>query len=110
MLTPETVRTLALSLPETDEHDHWGRPAFRVKKKIFATVWPAEQRAVLKLPLAEQARLAALDPVTFAPVPNKWGAQGWTGVQFDNLDEEEFLKILKTSWRTTAPPKLAGQL
>ncbi len=35
----------------------WGRPSFRIRGKIFATLWPAEQRAMLKLPLAEQAAL-----------------------------------------------------
>ena len=63
---------------------------------------------MLKLPLAEQARLAALDPVTFAPVPNKWGAQGWTTVQFDNLNEPEFSELLKTAWRTVARSKLSA--
>lgn len=108
MLSPKTLRDLALSLPETDEHDHWSRPSFRVKKKIFVTLFPDEQRAVLKLPLAEQTRLAALDPVTFSAVPNKWGAQGWTRVQFDNLEEGEFLAVLKTAWRTVAPARVAA--
>ncbi len=108
MLSPETLRDLALSLPHTNEHGHWGRPSFRVKQKIFATVFPDEQRAVLKLPLAEQSRLAALDPVTFSAVPNQWGAQGWTRVQFDNLEREEFLAVLKTAWRTVAPARWAG--
>jgi len=110
MLSPEVIRELALSLPETDEHGHWGHPSFRVKKKIFVTVFPDEQRAVLKLPLAEQTRLAALDPVTFQPVPNKWGAQGWTQVQFDNLEHDAFLEVLKTAWRTVAPARLATRV
>ncbi len=109
MLTPETIRELALSLPETDEHGHWGRPSFRVKKKIFVTVWPEEQRVVIKLPLAEQARLTALDAVTFSPVSNKWGAQGWTLAQFDNLEREAFFALLKTAWQTVAPAKLASR-
>jgi hypothetical protein len=57
MITLEIVRELALALPEVEEHDHWGRPSFRIRGKIFATLWPAEQRAMLKLPLAEQAAL-----------------------------------------------------
>ena len=38
MVSIETVRKLALSFPETDEHPHFERRAFRVKKKIFATL------------------------------------------------------------------------
>ncbi|MCY7352114.1 MAG: MmcQ/YjbR family DNA-binding protein, partial [Cytophagaceae bacterium] len=83
MITHETVRQLALALPEAQEHDHWGRPSSRVRKKIFATTWPGEQRAVLKLTPAEQQHLVATDPVTFSPIPGAWGQKGWTFVQFD---------------------------
>ena len=75
MITLETVRELALALPEVEEQDHWGRPSFRVRAKIFATLWPAEQRAMLKLPPAEQAALIMLDPATFSAVPGTWGAR-----------------------------------
>jgi hypothetical protein len=35
----EEARRLALSLPETVEQDHHGRPSFRVRGRIFATLW-----------------------------------------------------------------------
>ena len=38
MVSIATVRQLALSFPETDEHPHFHRKAFRVKKNIFATL------------------------------------------------------------------------
>ena len=38
MISIATVRELALAFPETDEHPHFDRKAFRVKKKIFATL------------------------------------------------------------------------
>ena len=55
MVDLETVHKLALSLPDTDEHDHWGRPSYRVKKRIFLTLWPSEKRAVVKLSLVDQS-------------------------------------------------------
>jgi hypothetical protein len=39
MLTAEDARRLALTLPDASEQDHHGRPSFRVKGKIFATLW-----------------------------------------------------------------------
>jgi hypothetical protein len=38
MLDSQTVRELALALPQAEEHDHHGRPSFRVTGKIFATL------------------------------------------------------------------------
>lgn len=38
MVSIETISQVALSFPETDEHPHFERFAFRVKKKIFATL------------------------------------------------------------------------
>jgi hypothetical protein len=38
LVSVATVHLLALSFPETDEHPHFERKAFRVKKKIFATL------------------------------------------------------------------------
>ncbi len=52
----QTVRELALALPEVEEYDHWGRPSFRVRGKIFVTFWPDEQLAMLKLPLLSRPR------------------------------------------------------
>jgi hypothetical protein len=38
-LTDENARQIALALPDAVEQDHHGRPSFRVKGKIFATLW-----------------------------------------------------------------------
>jgi len=47
MLSVEEVRKLALSFPETDEHPHFEKSAFRVKKKIFATLSVKEMTLAL---------------------------------------------------------------
>lgn len=38
-MTDNDARRLALGLPDTTEQDHHGRPSFRVKGRIFATLW-----------------------------------------------------------------------
>jgi len=38
LVSIETVRQLALSFPETEECPHFHLRAFKVKKKIFATL------------------------------------------------------------------------
>ncbi|HEV3460901.1 MAG TPA: MmcQ/YjbR family DNA-binding protein [Candidatus Dormibacteraeota bacterium] len=41
MTTVRQLRRIALWLPEATEQDHHGRPSFRVRGKIFATLWAA---------------------------------------------------------------------
>ena len=37
-MSPTDVREIALALPDAIEQDHHGRPSFRVRGKIFATL------------------------------------------------------------------------
>jgi hypothetical protein len=106
MIDSETVRELPLALPEAEEQDHRGHPSFRVRGKIFATLWDDEGRAVLKLAPAEQAVLTAREPQAFSPIPGGWGEQGWTNVQLDQVGRDEFQRALKTAWRQVAPKRL----
>jgi hypothetical protein len=46
-VTPDEARRLALSLPETVEQDHHGRPSFRVARRIFATLWDEDHMNVM---------------------------------------------------------------
>jgi hypothetical protein len=39
MLSENQARALALGLPGAIEQDHHGRPSFRVRGAIFATLW-----------------------------------------------------------------------
>jgi len=48
MVDLETARKLCLSFQDVIEYDHFDKPAYKVKKKIFATLWLDEKRAVVK--------------------------------------------------------------
>jgi hypothetical protein len=75
-LTVEDVRQIALSLSEVEEHEHWDRPSFRVKGRIFLTLWPGEQRAVLKLAPDVQRELIKEEPNVYSVVSGAWGQRG----------------------------------
>jgi hypothetical protein len=47
VVSHDELRRIALALPEAVEQDHHGRPSFRVKGKIFATIWDAEHTNVM---------------------------------------------------------------
>ena len=110
MIDAQAVRDLALALPQVDQHIHRERPAFRVNKKIFATIWPLQQRVVVKLSRSEQARLIGLDSITYAAVEGKWGQRGYTIAQYDNLSSEECAWLLRQSWQLMAPKPVGDDL
>ena len=107
MVTIEAVRRLALSFPETDEHPHFERKAFRVKKKIFATLSEKDKTLNLKLTLADQSVFCAYDKTVIYPVPGGWGRQGYTTVNLKKIKKSMLKDALTTAYCTVAPHKLA---
>jgi hypothetical protein len=97
----ETARQIALSLPDTEEYDHFGRPAFKIKgKRTFATLWPVEKRMMVKLSLIDQSVFHSFDPAIFYPVPNKWGLKGATFVELSKVRLDMLKDAISTAWET----------
>lgn len=99
---------MALSFPETDEHPHFERKAFRVKKKIFATVSEADMNVSLKLSLEDLSVFCAFDKTVIYPVPGGWGRMGFTFVNLKKVRKTMFKDALTTAYCTVAPAKLAA--
>src|SRR5579872_2244669 len=103
----ETARKIALSQPEAEEFDHFGRPAFRIKKKrVFATLWPKENRMMVKLSLIDQSVFNSFDPGVFYPVPNKWGLKGATFVELSKVRQDMLEDAIHTAWETANQKKI----
>lgn len=101
----EAVRRLALALPEAEEKSHFGKPDFRVRGHIFATLPPGDH-AVVKLTRDQQEMMAGSEPAVFQPVNGGWGRQGWTKVMLAAADELTLRSALLTAWRNVAPASL----
>jgi hypothetical protein len=99
MVDIETARQIALVLPGTVEHDHFGRPSFRVNNRIFSTLWLPENRMMVKLPIIEQSVFNSFDPTIFYPVPNKWGLKGATLVELSKVRRDMLEDALSIAWR-----------
>jgi hypothetical protein len=108
MVSIETVRKMALSFPETDEHPHFERKAFRVKKKIFATLSEKDMTVSLKLAPVDQSVFCAFDTSVIYPVPGGWGRMGFTLVNLKKVKKTMFADALRTAYCTVAPPKMAA--
>src|SRR6185369_5796920 len=103
MVDLETARNLCMALPQTEEYDHFGQPAYRVKKKIFATLNLDEKRVVVKLSKMEQPLLCEEYQQCLYPVKGKWGTFGWTYVDLNKVSEGVFKKLLEAAWKNVAP-------
>ena len=110
MVTIDTLRKLALSLPEATEDPHFEKTSFRVKKKIFATYDDKLKRACIKLSEIDQDVFSAADKSIIFPVDNKWGKQGWTLIEMKKVRKELFIDALTTAYCEVAPKKLAEQV
>lgn len=107
MVSIEKARQLALSFPEADEYPHFQRSAFRVRKKIFATLLEKDKTMNLKLSLADQSVFCAFDNAVIYPVPGGWGRMGYTTINLKKIRKTMFMDALTTAYCNTAPPKLA---
>jgi len=101
----DTVRRMALALPDTVEQETWGTPTFRVRKKIFVMFSDEQREAWVKSTHDEQRALTQMDPETFF-VPPYVGPSGWIGVRFRSVDRDEMRELITEAWRMTAPKRL----
>ncbi len=104
MATGRDLRRIALSLEGTTEAPHFDRVAFRVAR-IFVTLAADGRTANIKFTPEEQEFKCMLAPGAFAPVPNAWGKQGWTALNFAALGVDELRNALETAWQHAQPKK-----
>jgi hypothetical protein len=108
-MTPDDFRGIALELPEATEGAHMNHPDFRVRGKIFATLWPSENRGVVLLSPEQQKQVTNSEPAIFEPVPGGWGRQGSTSVHLKGAKEESVRSALLLAWRNKAPESLVDE-
>ena len=100
----DEARALAVSLPEAVEHDHHGRPSFRVGGKIFATLWNDERMNVM---LDEGGILTVVEHAADACEPVWWGKRlAAVGVRLPAADTEFLTELLEDAWEQKAPKRL----
>lgn len=101
MATRAQFRSIALSLPEAREKEHFGKPDFRVRDKIFV-----ENVAWFKIESRLQVTLLNSRPDVFKAAAGAWGRSGWTYVQLAKVKAAELRKLVHDSWRAVAPKGL----
>ena len=108
----DRFRDLCLALPQATEKEAWGDPTFRVRDRIFAMVKTGDGRLSVwcKAPEGAQEMLIEADPARFFRPPYV-GHKGWIGIRLDDgPDWEEIAARVKSSFRLTAPKRVAALL
>jgi len=95
-MTDDEARNTLLSFDGATEGAHHGHPDFRVRKKIFATLWPGQSRAVLRLPLELAEGLASAHPLRHK-VLMRSGKWGWLEVLLEEVPAAEFSDLAATA-------------
>ncbi|MBO0683118.1 MAG: MmcQ/YjbR family DNA-binding protein [Candidatus Dormibacteraeota bacterium] len=95
----EEVRAAVARLPGTEERSHHGHPDFRVGGRIFATLWPAQNRSVLRLTQEDAEGMANLEPETFRLVSSRRGPYAWLNVDLAQISAPQFERLLREAWR-----------
>lgn len=104
MMTADDVRRIALALPEAEERDHHGRPSFRVRDKIYATLPDADHVNVMLAP--DDILLASQHP-SGACAPVHWGARlAAIGIELARADAALVRALLEDAWARKAPKRL----
>src|SRR5882757_5746983 len=99
MATAGDVRKSALALDGVSEIDHWGRPAFRTRKRIFAVLRP--DGLFLHLPEERKQFLFEAAPEVF--VKFMWGKTANVIVQIARVSKTELQALIREAWQHATP-------
>ena len=93
----DEVLAFALALPQTELSTSYGKPAVKVRGKVF--VYPGREVGsfALAAPLDEKALLMETEPDTFWETPHY---QGWPAVlvRYDSPSRERIEMVIERAW------------
>lgn len=105
MVTVAAFRRMAKSFSGAEEHPHFEKTSFRIKKRIFATLDNKKKTAVVKLTLIDQSAFCSFDSAVMYPVPGLWGKHGWTMIDLTKVRISMLNDALATAFATVAIKK-----
>jgi hypothetical protein len=110
MATWETVRKLALALPEAEEGTGYGRPAFRVGGKVFACIGrEGSEVLAARVGFEERDFLLRTEPDVFYVTPH-YANWPWVLLRLEAVAEDTLRDVLTEAWLFRAPKKLANSV
>ena len=95
-----------LKLEGVTLQSHFEKISYRIGSSIVATFDENSFQFCVKLSLEEQESYSILFPDSVKPVPNKWGAFGWTLVDCEVISIEDIKEILSSAYREVSNKKM----
>jgi hypothetical protein len=105
----ETVRALALALPEAEDASG-DRPAFRVRGKLFA--WKSRPRdggaLAVRVDRDEKQLMIESNPDVYFETPHYHGYPAVL-IRLERIDPDELAERIEDAWLIQVPKRLAAQ-
>lgn len=108
MVTVDSVRRLALSLPRTTEHLIRDRVKFRVGQIVYVAFSRDETEMGFAFPKEERDALIASDPAKFHLPGLSDQRFNWVHTWTAALDEDEMHEFVVDAWRMVVPKSVAA--
>jgi hypothetical protein len=106
VVTLDTVRSLALALPEVVETTSYGTPSFKLRRKMVARLRETDV-LVVRIDLADKDFLIQSRPETYFTTAHYDGYPALL-VRLPAIDRDELRELLTAAWRFVAPARLAA--
>ena len=104
-----TIRTVALSLPRTEEALVRDQVKFRVGRIVYVALSRDERSMGFGFPKDERAALVAAQPEKFfMPIPSDL-RYNWVRVWLDAIDLTEMRELVVDAWRMVVPKRVAAE-
>lgn len=103
-VTYDTVRRLALALPNVEEGTSYGTPALKVKGSLMVRLREDLDSLVIKMPLDQREELMAADPETYY-ITDHYRDYPWMLVRLSNVRMDAIADLLQIAYRAAAPSK-----
>jgi hypothetical protein len=104
----DTVRAIASTLPGAEESTTYGKPAFKVKGKLFAWVSPDDEAGgalAVRVDPDELALFVETTPDRYFQTPHYRG-EPIVLIRVDRIEPQELGERIEDSWLLRAPKRL----
>lgn len=108
MVTIESVRELALSLPRTEEALVRDRVKFRVGRIVYLAFSRDETLMGFAFPKEERQALIDAEPHKFLMPKPADRRYNWVVVRLDAIDHDEMRELVLDAWRMVVPRRVAA--
>ena len=103
-VTYDTIRRLALTLPNVQESTSYGTPALKVNGKLMVRLHQDLDKIVLRMPFDRREEMMTADPETYF-ITDHYRDYPWILVSLANVHPDALLDLLKIAHRAASPLK-----